>query len=131
MTPDLPADKRPYHGFLAEYLGRRILKAITQKLGGSETLERKLHQIATGIHVQDSNVPYDQLEGWISRDIFGNKARLMRDFDSKIERLAAQTSRRSRAPHGSRATVFPSHVPRDGGNSLALLPGKTLYWPII
>jgi len=80
--PDLPPD-------LHDYLHTRILEAIRSKLGGSTDLERKLADLVAMIEARPTGVPYGHLEEQISMSIFGNKARLMRDFDSRIASLGS------------------------------------------
>jgi hypothetical protein len=41
------------------------------------------------IEAQPTGAPYGHLEEQISMSIFGNKARLMRDFDSRIASLGS------------------------------------------
>lgn len=86
--PDLPPDRREYESFLHDYLHERVLEAVRRKLRGSTDLERKLADVVAMIDARPTRAPYDHLEDQISMGIFGNKARLMRDFDSRIEFLA-------------------------------------------
>jgi hypothetical protein len=87
--PDLPPDRQDYESFLHDYLHARISEAIRRKLGGSTHLERKLADLVAMIKARPIGTPYGHLEEQISMSIFGNKARLMRDFDSRIASLGS------------------------------------------
>lgn len=91
--PELGEKRREYESFLYELLHRRVQPAIQQKLCGFPGLAEKLLQIVALIDARQTNAPYQQIEDWVSMGIFGEKARLMRDFETKIEslRLAADT----------------------------------------
>lgn len=86
--PDLATNHEAYASFLYHYLHERILNAVQRKLRGYADLAEKLTEVVALIDAPCAAARYDHLEDQISIGIFGQKARLMYDFDSKIESLA-------------------------------------------
>lgn len=89
--PDLPENRDLYEAFLHVYVQERIGVAIRRKLSGSITLEKKLEEILRRIGTRFVDVPFQQLEGAVSKALFEGKARLMREFEGKIEALTRVT----------------------------------------
>jgi len=92
---DLPADRQEYESLLHHYLHDRIKDAISRKLPCSH-LRDKLSDLLRLIDSPPTAAPYIDLESRISRGIFGQKARLMNDFEGRVDDLSrALTNHRS------------------------------------
>jgi hypothetical protein len=89
--PDLPETREQYQAFLHEYVRGRIGDAIRRKLGGSGSLETKLEEVLVRIGTRSAVAQYDQLEKQVSMALFEGKARLMGDFQNRIENLVGVT----------------------------------------
>jgi hypothetical protein len=48
---------------------------------------QRLLQVVPLIDARQTNAPYEQIEEWVSKGIFGEEARLMQDFEAQIESL--------------------------------------------
>lgn len=89
--PDLPEVRDEYEAFLHVYVHDRIANAIRRKLGGSIHLETKLEDVLTRIGTCPTDARYEHLEDQVSKAVFGGKARLMGEFERRIENLARVT----------------------------------------
>jgi len=86
--PDLSAERDAYDHFLQDYMHVRIGNAIRHKIHDAPLLETKLNEILMRIGTRFTETRYDHLENQVSMAVFGNKARLMREFEAGIENLA-------------------------------------------
>ena len=89
--PDLPQTRDQYEAFLHEYVHGRIGDAIRLKLGGLNLLEMKLDDVLQRIGTHSTGARYDDLENQVSMAPFGGKARLMSEFERRIDVLARVT----------------------------------------
>ncbi len=89
--PDLPSTREEYEAFLHVYVNDRIGEAIRRKLGGSIPLETKLEDVLRLVGTRPTGAQYHQLEDQVSMALFGGKARLMVDFERRIDDLSRVT----------------------------------------
>jgi hypothetical protein len=90
--PDLESDRDGYMAFTREYLVRRLVQAVDRKLVRFDGLKKKLRQAVARIELPATDVDYHHLEHRVSREFFGAKARLMGEFQGRIEKLRRATS---------------------------------------
>jgi hypothetical protein len=88
---DLGPDRDAYRAFLYDYLQRRLLDAVGRKLRDLPQLVGRLRQLCDTIQPMPRPADYSRIEDLVSLGVFGPKAQLMWDFESKIETLEAAT----------------------------------------
>jgi hypothetical protein len=101
--PDLESERNAYKAFLYDYLQKRLVGAVQRKIAGVPSLGAQLEELATEIQPKRPAVDYSHLEDVVSMKIFGQKARLMDDFKSKILALETATHAK-RTRNGSRGS---------------------------
>ena len=85
---DTPEMQDAYETFLHVYVHDRIQNAIRRKLPGSMQLKGKLDDILVRIATRPTRASHEALEDQVSMAMFGGKARLMREFEDRIQDLA-------------------------------------------
>jgi hypothetical protein len=84
---DLKPDRDAYQAFLYDYLRRRLVEGLSQKLADSPRLVEQLKGLVAAIVPTRPKVGYDSLEHAVSIDMFGPKAQLMWEFRERIGAL--------------------------------------------
>jgi hypothetical protein len=86
---DFQPNRNEFEAFLRDYLIGRVFESIGQKLriAQCDGLYGRLLEFIHTIALPPSAATYDRLEEMASYEVFGQKARLMQDFQNKIRCL--------------------------------------------
>lgn len=84
---DLALDRDGYRAFLHAYWERRVRPALGRKLEGFDNLKNRLCELKSRFSPATPAADFERLEGAVSYDLFGPKAQLMTDFESRMDEL--------------------------------------------
>jgi len=87
--PDLDDQRQAYQRFANAYLHERMKPAICRKLLRTPEIKALVTQMIQRVQIPDTPADFHHLEQAVSLHIFGDKARLMDDFQRRIEELRA------------------------------------------
>jgi uncharacterized protein YbcV (DUF1398 family) len=81
-----------FRAFLTEYLQFRIQNAISNKLNGNQRLVERLNDFISELTPSKAVGGYHEIEDIVSRNVFDGKSQLMRDFSTRVDKLARATT---------------------------------------